>query len=300
MTRIAHITDLHLLALGGVGFWRFANKRITGYANLRFRRKAVHRAEIVQAVVSAIDADPPDHLIVTGDLTNLSLETVFELALKVLGQLRMGPERISVVPGNHDVYTLGSHRARRFEGYFKPYVSSDLPLPDGSVFPFVRLGEDVAVIGLSSALPRPPLVASGRLGRWQTDALDRLALDPRIRARFPVVLVHHPLINPPSPWKTRFEGLADAASLEAIMRRLGRGLVAHGHLHRRMHRRLGPIHVVGATSTSLESAAPDRMSGYNVYEIERGELVRASARVLDLASGTFREVAVPEVEVRAA
>jgi len=36
--RIAHFSDLHVLALGGVGWARYLNKRLTGVANLALRR----------------------------------------------------------------------------------------------------------------------------------------------------------------------------------------------------------------------------------------------------------------------
>lgn len=293
--RIAHLTDLHLLDLDGVPAWRFANKRLTGLANLRFHRKSVHRREHVEAIVEALNADPPDHVIVTGDLTNLSLETEFALAGRVLGALSLPRAQVSIVPGNHDVYTGGAHRSRRFARQFADYITSDLPLAGpGDDFPYVRLRDGVAVVGVCSAVPRLPFVAAGRVGAPQLAALRTAVADPEVRDRFVLVLVHHPPVYPVGAWKHRMEGLEDAPALGDVLAPLGRGLVAHGHLHRRVQRRLGRLPVFGATSSSLESSDPDRMCGWNVYEVEGGALVRSYARVWDRERRSFEERAIPE------
>ena len=48
--RIAHISDLHVLALEGAIPFRLFNKRATGYANLKLHRKHAHKSEIVRAL----------------------------------------------------------------------------------------------------------------------------------------------------------------------------------------------------------------------------------------------------------
>ena len=126
--RIAHFSDLHLLSLEGVGFHRFLNKRLTGWAMLRFHRKSVHKPHAVRAVADEVGAARIDHVAITGDLTNLALESEFALVKSFLeNDLGFHPDQVSVVPGNHDVYTRGAARTRRFETFFKSYMESDLP-----------------------------------------------------------------------------------------------------------------------------------------------------------------------------
>ncbi len=69
--RIAHFSDLHVLALDGVGAWRFLNKRLTGWMNLRLKRSHKHHESHVRAVAREITRAHVDHVVVTGDLTNL-------------------------------------------------------------------------------------------------------------------------------------------------------------------------------------------------------------------------------------
>ena len=46
--RIAHFSDLHVLALDGVPTHRFLNKRFTGWVNLRVKRAHKHRPSHVR------------------------------------------------------------------------------------------------------------------------------------------------------------------------------------------------------------------------------------------------------------
>ncbi|MFO0678810.1 MAG: metallophosphoesterase [Polyangiaceae bacterium] len=301
--RIAHISDLHLLNLEGATWSRFVNKRLTGYANLRFKRNHKHRSEYVRALAREIRNAKADEIVITGDITNLALEGEYEFAVKLLHEeLGTGTKHVSAVPGNHDVYTRGAMKAGRFGTYFADYMTSDLPelaVPLGhGRFPFVKLRGPLAIIGLSSAVPRPPLVAAGVVGKKQLDALARILAHPEVDKRTPVFLVHHPVHNPRSRTKTLFEGLHDADDLLARIAHLPRGLVLHGHLHKRIQEDVpgGGVVSVGATSASLHHEEAGRMAGFNVYDFDdTGKLANVEAHVLDPSSGTFRVESVPRM-----
>ena len=78
--RIAHVSDLHVLSPAGVR-WRSVvfNKRLTGYANILLRRGRVFRRDYLDTVLAAARHDA-DHVVVTGDITNLSLDTEYQVA----------------------------------------------------------------------------------------------------------------------------------------------------------------------------------------------------------------------------
>jgi 3',5'-cyclic AMP phosphodiesterase CpdA len=297
--RIAHFSDLHLLSLEGVPLRRFLNKRATGYANLRLKRGSIHRASYVRAIAREVQRIGVDHVVVTGDLTNLALEPEFELARDVLEKdLGFSPDRVSIVPGNHDVYTRGAYAGQRFAKYFADYLVSDLPelavdigrsstghAETPARFPVVKLRGPVAIIGLCSAVPRLPFVAAGRLGKAQLEALSRILAHPSVRRLTTVIALHHPPHNPRSRLKAMLEGLGDAALLWTGVSHLPVGLVLHGHLHRRVRREDatvgGKVVSVGATSASLHHDSKQRMAGFNVYEITPdGSLGEMEAHVL--------------------
>src|SRR5262245_29632072 len=168
--RVAHFSDLHVLALEGVERSRFLNKRFTGWVNLRLKREHKHRPAHVRAVAREVARVKADHVVITGDLTNLALEQEFEAVRRLIEEeLDIASSDVTIVPGNHDLYTQGAMRARRFTRFFAPYLESDLPALSADIslgrFPIVKLRGPLAIIGMSSAVPRMPLVASGELGK---------------------------------------------------------------------------------------------------------------------------------------
>jgi len=97
---------------------------------------------------------------VTGDLTHLGLPEEFR---QVAGWLRRlgSPEKITVVPGNHDAYV--SAPWQETYGAWTPYLEGD----EGSLaagYPILRVRGPAALIGLSSARPSGPFLAMGSIG----------------------------------------------------------------------------------------------------------------------------------------
>ncbi len=302
--RIAHFSDLHVLDLAGVDATRlWTNKRATGMVNLRLNRGHKHKSHAVEAIVADVRALDVDHVVITGDLSNLALETEFARVRTMIEALDMGPDRVSVVPGNHDLYTRGSLRTQRFFNAFREYMTDDHGAAHEShhgsgVFPFTRVRDGVAIVGVSSAVPRVPVVSAGHVGASQMNALRSVLREPSLRDLVPVVMMHHPVINPRGAWRTFSRGLAEAEAMRSILsEREGELLFLHGHLHDRGHRSWqsasgATVHHIGATSASLLHEHPDRSAGYNVYEIEDGRLASVYARVFDDRTRAFTAVDV--------
>jgi 3',5'-cyclic AMP phosphodiesterase CpdA len=289
--RVAHVSDLHVLSRTGVHWRRIVfNKRITGYANLALRRGRVHRREYLCAVLAAA-AERADHLVVTGDITNLSLEHEYEEACALLDEAARRAE-VTVVPGNHDIYLPATHEHRRFPHHFARFLRSDLPelardLPAGR-FPCVKLRGPLAIVALSSAVPRPPFVSAGYAGHAQLEALAQVLAHPEVRRRTPVVLIHHPPVDSRPRLLQLRDGLVDAAGLRRALSPLPRGLVLYGHKHFRLRRTLataaGHLDVIGASGAALDHPHGAVRAGFNLYEIGAdGELASAEAHVLDAA-----------------
>ncbi|CAN5597347.1 metallophosphoesterase [soil metagenome] len=301
--QIAHFSDLHVLDLEGVSPHRFFNKRLSGWANLRLKRKHVHHSRYVRAVAQEVARHGIGQVVITGDITNLALEPEFQAARAILeDDLRLSSDDVSIIPGNHDFYTRGALENRRFTEFFGAYAKSDLALATHlgtGDFPFVRLRGRAAIIGLSTAVPRPPFVASGNVGTAQLEALARILAHPEVASRTPVILIHHPLHNPKTRGKTLVEVLVDADELGRVLRVVPRGLVLHGHLHKRIRRSFqtdfGELFAIGATSASLHHDDEHKMSGFNLYEIDdtTGAITTIEARVFDERTSAFRVAEIP-------
>ncbi len=296
MFRIAHLSDLHVLSPTGVE-WRkiLFNKRITGYANLLLRRGRVYRPEYLLAVLEAAAACA-DHVVVTGDITNLGLESEYNEAQRLIDSVARSAE-VTVVPGNHDIYLASIQRERRFPQHFGTLLASDLPqyavqLPAGP-YPCVKLRGPIAIIALSSAVHRPPFVSSGTVGDVQLSALEKILAHPEVVRRTPVILIHHPPVDQRIRLAQLRDGLVDASSLRGRFAPLSRGLVLFGHLHIRVRCKLqtptGALDVVCASGAALDHPDPSVRAGFNLFEIDNeGTIANVQAHVLEPSDGTLR------------
>jgi 3',5'-cyclic AMP phosphodiesterase CpdA len=262
---LAHLSDAHLAPLPQASVADLIGKRFTGYMHWRRTRHLIHRTEVLDRIVRDLKASAPDHIAVTGDLVNIALASEFAPArawLETLGS----PQDVTLVPGNHDAYVRAA--AALPQAHWGEYMRGDT---GETSFPFVRRRGPLALIGLSSAVPTPIFMATGRLGSAQ---LDRLAETLTRLARedvFRVVLVHHPLRSKPSRYHKR---LIDGPALRDVLARHGAELVIHGHDHEHAVDMLdgpnGPIAAVGVPSASQAASDKHEGAGYHLYRIEGG------------------------------
>ena len=220
---------------------------------------------MLDALVADLDAQRPDHIAVTGDLVNLALEAEFAPAARWLASVGP-PDRVTAIPGNHDAYVRSIKH--RFAEAWGDYLCSDAALGRSAGFPSLRRRGPLALIGVSSAVPTPPLMATGRLGGTQLDALERTLADLAAEQAFRVLLIHHPLRS-----HSRFKRLTDSSKLLALLKSYGVDLVLHGHDH--VHSTIwidGPdraIPVVGVPSASALAHGRYPAAAYNLFSIER-------------------------------
>ena len=261
---LAHLSDLHLASRPRLA--ELIGKRGLGFINWQRKRKYIHRPEIADAIVRDLKGLAPDHIAMTGDLVNLSLDDEYRRARAWLDALGP-PHDVTVVPGNHDVYVRAVVPSPA--AHWDDYMRGD----DGREgFPFVRRRGDVALIALSTAIPTGPFMATGRLGERQlaelADTLDKT------RGLFRIVMIHHP---PLSPAKRYLRRLTDAAGLRRVLAEHGAELLVHGHDHRRALVWLdGPdrskIPAAGVPSVSARAPHGDEDgAGYTIFRIDGGK-----------------------------
>ena len=271
MFTLAHISDPHLGPLPAVRWRDLASKRAFGYANWRRGRAASLGPAGLVTLVDDLRRADPDHIAVTGDLINIGLPAEVDAALAWLAALGEAAN-VTVVPGNHDAYLPGA--VRRYTEAWAPYMTGDEGGTAG--FPFVRVREPVALVGVSSAVATAPLMATGRIGATQAEALaetlDALGRDDLFR----VVLIHHPPLAGSTPWHRRLIG---AEHFRRAVGSAGAELVLHGHNHvtsvGSLPGRDAAIPVVGATSASLHPREGRPGGSYLLYRIgkENGDFV---------------------------
>jgi 3',5'-cyclic AMP phosphodiesterase CpdA len=261
--RILHTSDIHLLDLSGVSPWRYLNKRITGRVNLALKRRRSHDPRLFLRMMELVPSLGVDRVVVTGDLTNLALESEFELVQRTL---RAAPVPATVIPGNHDTYTRGSVRAGRFESFLLEFMEGERV--GRAAYPFVQRHGELAIIGVSTAIASLPLYAVGQVGADQLVRLGKILQATRAEGLRRVVLIHHPVVDGVAGAR---HDLLDRSAFAQVIAEHGAELVLHGHEHVTIDTALpGPggqaVPIHGISSGTSVSEKPGREACFSVYD----------------------------------
>lgn len=277
MFTLVHLSDIHLPPLPRPKLTELLNKRILGYLNWHRKRIKIHRQDILSSITADIALQKPNHIAITGDLTNIGLKKEFQKARRWAETLGT-PDNITIIPGNHDAYVNRSITSGWPE--LADYMSEDsAPLTPNTplakkieqpVFPFVKIRENIALIGVSSAVKTLPLMASGRLGERQIDDLSNLLQNLKQRNLFRVLLIHHPPLPGLTSWQRE---LNDAPQLQEMLKTQGPELVLYGHNHSwhtsQLHGQDNTVWLIQAPSASQGPYKDYSLAGYNKFSIDK-------------------------------
>ena len=238
------------------------------------RKRNRHSREALDAIVADLKAQAPDHIVITGDLTNFSTPEEFAAAGRWLGAL--GPtDEVTVSPGNHDAL-VGSAAGERFAAW-RPWLGEEA----GQDFPMLRRRGPVAFVNLCSAVPTGLHSAEGELDAEQLQRLPAVLRRAGEEGRFRIVLLHHP----PTPGVVaRRKSLRRASELLDVLQAEGAELVLHGHAHEATTSVAagprGPIPILGVppASGTPDSDQPGRWHAIEVQRIQGRWRVEVEAR----------------------
>ena len=262
--RIIHLTDPHLSSLEGVKPTALRGKRLLGYQSWYRRRRHQYQRQALDQLVSAVQADAADLIVLTGDLVHIGLEAEFSQAsawLQALGP----PGRVRLVPGNHDCYQPDSWRAAcaAYAGYLATGSETEPVGNDPqSGFPGREVLGELTLITANSAHSTPWWAAVGTLGAAQRAKIAEL-LDATA-GTFRILALHHP----PLPGScARRKALTDAKACQKLLTQGRPQLTLHGHLHRNITLTMpyGRIYCTAAAG-SVRADAP---ASYRLFDISR-------------------------------
>jgi 3',5'-cyclic AMP phosphodiesterase CpdA len=276
---LGHLSDLHSTPVEVRNPTELFNKRVLGWLSWQVRRNKIHLPHVLESLIEDLGQMSPDHVVVTGDLTNISLKSEFSDALGWLKRLG-GPEAVSLVPGNHDAYVPVSY-AQSWRLWADYLASDDTSFESGTdardAFPTLRMRGPVAVVGVCSALPTPALYATGTVGSAQMERLERMLVELGDSAVCRVISIHHP-VTPGATIERR--SLTDSVEFRSVLARAGAELVVHGHNHRTQVGQVdgadGPVPVVGVRSASDCGHKPHKRAQYHLYGIETSPAVNGA------------------------
>jgi len=273
MFTFAHLSDPHFTSLENISWASIANKRAMGYLSWYLHRRSEHRPEILECLVEDLHRQQPDHVVITGDLTHLGLPEEFQQARQWLDSLQALTD-VTVIPGNHESYVTTSFAStlQLWEPYLKSnHQSNDStrPFEEDLIFPSLRIRGPVAFIGLSSAHPTAPFLATGSIDDRQLRNFTDLLSSHTIKGLFRVLLIHHPPLSDSIRWRKR---LTNATQLQNILAKNPVDLILHGHTHKSSAKFLKtssqPIPVIGVASSSALGTKAGYAAQYGLFKIE--------------------------------
>ncbi len=272
-TRICQLTDLHLPLAQKVPLYKLIGKRSLGFSNLRFIRTRTHKRRPFERLCEEMQRAAPELVIITGDLTNLSLAFEFAEVDRVLRRVGLTPQNTIVIPGNHDRYTMGADLTNGFEHGMGDWLPENFSRSGG--YPITRVVGSVAVAALDTAVWRSAMRAAGRVDPEQTKRLGAF-LDQSARdGLWPLIAMHHP------PFRLRRAALRDyragLAGLPLFEQAIApyRATIIHGHLHYLSRRQIGSWDVIGAPSASNDVGLARAQLAFHCYDFNRTGLERA-------------------------
>jgi Icc protein len=265
--RIAHLSDAHMLDP------RPGRTRSGWSMRVRFlslgrpldaagRRRKLHRSLETARRVGA------DHFVLSGDLTEIGSPGEYETLAEVLHESGIAPERMTLVPGNHDLYSSADAWRWALEGPLAAFARTSAREPGKIV--------DIAgasLLPLDATFHQPVTRSAGWLPAEAIASIERRASDPTL-ARKPLVAIQH---HPPFLRKTSalhwLDGLVGAHAMMAMLEKFRHLWVLHGHLHAIVDRALGcgVSRIRGATAVVDDKDA----ARVRIYDVREGRLEAA-------------------------
>jgi Icc protein len=267
-TRIAHLSDVHMLQSGPS---RARSSYGLGHHFLSFGRAldAQTRDKKFRRGLGAARRAGAHHFVISGDLTEIGAPEEFESFAEALHDSGIEPERITLVPGNHDAYTTPTAWRWALEGPLRAFREGSADAPGKVV---ERKG--VTFLPVDVTCHQPITRSAGELTAATADALEKRLADRAI-VRQPVVLVqHHPPFSHASRAWQWVDGLRGWKRMMDMLVRFPDVHVLHGHLHHVVdkivghfeHAAGGASRIFGAPATVEDHIAAARVRLYDVRE----------------------------------
>jgi 3',5'-cyclic AMP phosphodiesterase CpdA len=269
MTILAHLTDLHMLE-------RDHHKR-RGLSRTRLQFLSTGAALDAEArlrratrMLQLAQRGGAEHILLTGDLTEDGVDAQFEMLAEALHASGVEPERVTMVPGNHDAYVDFQAFDRALAGPLQAYratshESARTVLPGAVIVP------------ISTTIEGQWFTRSrGAIRAQDVSRIRRVASHPISRDRAVVVAQHHPPSHHPIFAMEWFDGVDNVAAMRDLLQERSRVHVLHGHTHRRSTK-----HLSGREHAQIFCAASVR---------DQHDTTELSLRFYKAGAGSLREL----------
>ena len=189
--RIAHLSDLHLSP-----------------------DHYPERSDAFYEILHTCKTLSVDHIVITGDITNQARPKEFSHARSILQDCGfLDPAKLTVTIGNHDIFggpyyaedvltfpgfckkTDYQAKVKEFTAAFRETFKGCKYVAGDSIFPFVKIIKDVALVGINSVAQwntlSNPLGSNGEVEKHQLKKLDEIFSGEMLKGKTVLVLIHH-------------------------------------------------------------------------------------------------------------
>jgi Icc protein len=267
-TRIVHLSDAHVLDP------RPSRTRSGWSMQVRFLSigRPLDAAGRRKKLIRSLDAARrlgANHLVLSGDLTEIGTAGEYETLAEILHDSGIAPEQMTLVPGNHDMYSSADAWRWALGGPLSAFARTSATEPGK----MVELG-GATLLPLDATFHQPVTRSAGCISVEALEAIQARASDPAFADRPLVAIQHHPpFVRKTHAWDW-IDGLIGARSLMSLLERFRHLFVLHGHLHAMVNRALGcgVARILGATAVVDDKDEPR----VRVYDVIEGRLAAAS------------------------
>ena len=224
MTRIAHLSDLHLLEAEHRQRGAAGRLRLSFLSFFRRLDQEERHARVLQALAT-YKTSGAAHLVVTGDLTEDGTDAQFEALAAVLEESGIDPNEVTLAAGNHDGYTDPGAFDRALRGPLRAFAPTSRP---GAI----TVLDDVVVVPVSTVIKQPISRSAGAIAHEHLHWVDSLATRVRGQGRALVMAQHHPPFGHSTAAANWIDGLQNHVPAIGLLQRHPELHVLHGHRHR--------------------------------------------------------------------
>jgi 3',5'-cyclic AMP phosphodiesterase CpdA len=267
MTRIVHLSDTHILDP------RPSRTRSGWSMRVRFLSfgrplDAEGRKMKLRRSLSTARRVGASHVVISGDLTEIGSPGEFETLAEVLHDSGLPPEQITLVPGNHDLYTSADSWRWALAGPLAAFAASSAREPGK----MLDVG-GATLMPIDATFHQPVTRSAGVVDPRILDMIEKRGADSAFAHR-PLVLVQHhpPFVRKTTAWHW-VDGLIGARRMMSLLETFRHLFVVHGHLHAVVDRALGcgVQRIFGATAVVDDRDAPR----VRVYDVRGGRVESA-------------------------
>ena len=243
-TKLIHISDIHfaldhMTVMDMIRFEGLISKRILGWINYRLnRRDQFSQATRLRLSDYLMQADW-DYLVISGDLTILSLEEEFKAARKWIEPL-IQKGTVILTPGNHDRYVPGALKPDLMRAYFPDCFPFSITGYESEEIHCLELSDQAVLIEIDMSVPRKLFSSRGRI-KPDLGRIHQL-IEQQYDSHCKIVVGHYPVAHPEEISDIYLHRLAGSKQLSRFLSDNRIDLYLHGHIHKTWQLKTGRIH----------------------------------------------------------